>query len=472
MAHTIVACATPPGRGGVSVVRLSGPDAGNIGKSLAVSLGPPRQAVLRDLVDADEQIIDSALVIFFPAPHSFTGEDVVEIQCHGSPLVVDSVISAALSHGAQVAQPGEFSQRAFLNDRIDLLQAEAIADLIDATSQEAVIGAQRSLKGEFSEQIEQLAQQMIGLRVYIEAALDFPDEEVDFLADREVADRLRALRTECDQLYGVAQQGHLLRDGITVVISGPPNAGKSTLLNTLTGDQRAIVTEHAGTTRDLIRATISIQGMPVQIVDTAGLRETDNPVEQVGVELARQAAANADLIIDMTSADDYDWSSPGRILPTDPHAGRTVTRSTTPAERDPGGSAPSSIRVINKVDLHLQQLKAVRTAVPGGKGEPQPLYLSAKNGTGVAELKKRIASAAGLQPTEKSPFIARRRHLQAIEKACLAVERGVEVFQQQQAGELLAEELRSAHDALGEITGKVTSDQLLGEIFSSFCIGK
>ncbi len=467
MADTIVACASPPGRGGVSVVRLSGPEATAISKAIATTLGPPRQAVLRDLVANDQQIIDSALVIFFPAPNSFTGEDVVELQCHGSPLVVDALINATLLQGARVAQPGEFSQRAFLNDRIDLLQAEAIADLIDASSQQAMIGAQRSLKGEFSERIRGLEELLTRLRVFVEAALDFPDEEVDFLADHAIAERLQSLKSDCDQLYGTAQQGHLLRDGITVVISGPPNAGKSTLLNTLAGDQRAIVTEHAGTTRDLIRETINIHGMPVQIIDTAGLRDTDNPVERVGVELALQAAEKADLLIEMISAEGVDWSK--RTLPEQRFLNEELGVITQAGFK---GSTTPRIRVINKVDLYPQQALAGERNQGHGDNGSEPLYLSAKNGTGIAELKRRIADVAGLEPTEQSPFIARRRHLQAIDQARIAIDRGIQVLEQQAAGELLAEELRSAHDALAEITGKVTSDQLLGEIFSSFCIGK
>ena len=445
MIDTIVARATPPGRGGVAIVRFSGTQAGHIATSIAGELPAPRHAALRTFVDANGDAIDSGLLLYFVAPNSFTGESVVELQCHGGPFVVDALLSRAVELGGRLAEPGEFSQRAFLNDRIDLAQAEAIADLIDASSQQAVRGAQRVLQGDFSTRIHQLTDQLIALRIYIEAALDFPEEEVDFLADQSIRDRLVGLIKDCDQLTESAHQGQLLRDGIKVVIGGSPNVGKSTLLNGLSGQQRALVTDIAGTTRDLIKESILINGMPLEIIDTAGLRETDDPVEQAGIALAEQAINNADLVLFITTADglDVDRSKFQQLAPD-----------------------AAIIEVVNKIDLRAESPRIEQQT------GYESIYLSAKTGAGLPLLRGKIAEVAGYRPAEEGVFIARRRHLEALNKTAEAISVGNQSLLKYGAGELLAEELRLAQQYLGEITGEFSSDDLLGEIFSSFCIGK
>lgn len=446
---TIVARATAPGKGGVAVVRLSGPLAAAISAQIVGTLPPPRQAVLRDFRDTTGTSIDSGLVIYFCAPNSFTGEDVIEFQCHGSPVVVDLLISQATLLGARLAAPGEYSQRAFLNDRIDLAQAEAIADLIDASSEQAARSAQRVLQGDFSRRVQAITEQLIALRVYIEAALDFPDEEIDFLADSRVTDQLTALETDIQSLSGLAQQGQLLRDGIKVVISGPANVGKSTLLNALAGQQRAIVTDIAGTTRDLLRETLVINGLPLEIIDTAGLRWSDDPVELAGIALAEQAVEDADLVLVIDAMDDGDDSREPLQTVLKKIAGKV-----------------KRIAVTNKIDINNLPARVLRD------DDGVHLYLSAKTGEGLDLLRAEIVSAAGFEPEQEGLFIARRRHLDALHDAGDSISTGRILLQAQGAGELLAEELRSAQRALGEITGEVTNDDLLGAIFSSFCIGK
>lgn len=446
---TIVARATAPGKGGVAVVRLSGPTAAAISAQIVGTLPPPRQAVLRDFRDTTGTSIDSGLVIYFRGPNSFTGEDVIEFQCHGSPVVVDLLISQATLLGARLAAPGEYSQRAFLNDRIDLAQAEAIADLIDASSEQAARSAQRVLQGDFSRRVQAITEQLIALRVYIEAALDFPDDEIDFLADSRVTDQLTALETDIQSLSGLAQQGQLLRDGIKVVISGPANVGKSTLLNALAGQQRAIVTDIAGTTRDLLRETLVINGLPLEIIDTAGLRWSDDPVELAGIALAEQAVEDADLVLVIDAMDDCDDAREPLQTVLKKIAGKV-----------------KRIAVTNKIDINNLPARVVR----GDDGVH--LYLSAKTGEGLDLLRAEIVSAAGFEPEQEGLFIARRRHLDALHSAGHSIGTGRILLQAQGAGELLAEELRSALRALGEITGEVTNDDLLGAIFSSFCIGK
>jgi len=448
-ADTIVARATPAGRGGIAIVRLSGPDAASIGSQLAGATPPPRQAVVRTFQDSAGNAIDGGLLLFFSAPNSFTGEDIIELQCHGSPVVVDMLIDRATELGARLARPGEFSQRAFLNDRLDLAQAEAIADLIDATSEQAARSAQRALQGEFSELITALNEQIIQLRVYIEAALDFPDEEVDLLADKGVSKRLEALQIAIHQLRNSARQGQLLRDGIKAVIAGPANVGKSTLLNALAGQQRAIVTDIAGTTRDLLRETVLIDGLPVEFIDTAGLRKSDDPVEQAGIALAEQAIGDADLLLTIDSGD----GSSRALEPLE----QLILKTAGDAKR---------IAITNKIDIHHRRAELVED------GDRTHVYLSAKTGEGLDLLRAEIAKVAGFHPDEEGAFIARRRHLDALSRVDQSVAAGRSSLRDHGAGELLAEELRSAQQALGEITGEVTSDDLLGAIFSSFCIGK
>ncbi|RLA15110.1 MAG: tRNA uridine-5-carboxymethylaminomethyl(34) synthesis GTPase MnmE [Gammaproteobacteria bacterium] len=448
-ADTIVARATPPGRGGVAIVRLSGPATAAITAQIAGAVPPARQSVLRTFRDSADEVIDSGLLLFFAAPNSFTGEDVAEFQCHGSPVVVDMLLSRATRLGARLAEPGEFSQRAFLNDRLDLAQAEAIADLIDATSTQAARAAHRMLQGDISSRIHSLVKELIELRVFIEAALDFPDEEVDFLADKRVIQQLDTLEISIADLLDSAQQGQLLRDGIRAVISGPANVGKSTLLNALVGQQRAIVTDIAGTTRDLLHESLLIDGLPVEIIDTAGLRVSDDPVEQAGIALAEQAIGDADLLLVVSE----EGASSASLAPV----------------QDLVHQLPKKLRqisIINKIDIEHHPAKVVRD------GENVQVYLSAKTGEGLDLLRAEIAAAAGFRPEEEGLVIARRRHLDALLKASQAASAGRGALRNYGAGELLAEELRNAQQALGEITGEVTSDDLLGKIFSSFCIGK
>lgn len=446
---TIVARTTPHGRGGVAIVRLSGPQSGKIATVLAGSLPAPRQAELRSFKNADDQVIDSGLLLFFRAPHSFTGEDIAEFHCHGSPVVVDMLLARAMQLGARMALPGEFSQRAFLNERIDLAQAEAIADVIDASSDQAALSAQRVLQGDFSRRLHQLAAQLTELRVYIEAALDFPDEEIDFLADQHLVKRVDDLQQAIDDIAGSAQQGQLLRDGIKAVISGPANVGKSTLLNALAGQQRAIVTDIAGTTRDLLRETLIINGLPMEIIDTAGLRESEDPVEQAGILLAQGAMQSADLLLIIEAIDgDTDQRQPlSRAMETIPRRVKQIS-------------------VINKIDIAGSPPRVNRE-----NGAVQ-VQLSAKTGEGLDLLRSEIEKAAGYHPGEEGVFIARRRHLDVLRRVSESVSRGRMALQRLGAGELLAEELRVSQVALGEITGEVTPDDLLGEIFSNFCIGK
>lgn len=440
---TIVAIATALGRGGVGIVRLSGPQVPIIATHILGTLPKPRFATHRQFLAADQSVLDDGIALYFPAPHSFTGEDVLELQGHGGRVVLDMIVKRCLELGARLARPGEFSERAFLNDKLDLAQAEAIADLIDSSSEQAARSALRSLQGEFSQAVNRLLQELIELRVYIEAALDFPDEEIDFLADQAVTDRLERIKSQLSTIFQKARQGSLLREGMHLVIVGRPNAGKSSLLNALAGQETAIVTDIAGTTRDVLRERINLEGMPLHIVDTAGLRESTDPVEQIGIERAWREVEKADLIlllVDDTQAEDAENAAIVARLP----------------ERLP------RLTVHNKVDL---------SGKVAGKHEGQ-LYISAKQGLGIEELKAELKDRMGFQGEQEDTFIARRRHLQALEDTQQAVERAEYQLRVFNAGELMAEELRIAQEALGQITGKFTPDDLLGVIFSSFCIGK
>lgn len=436
---TIAAIATPPGRGGVGVIRISGPAALNIGERLASKPLAARKAVYANFKDDSETTLDSGLAIYFAGPKSFTGEDVVEIQGHGGPVVQDLLLATIIQYGARQAQPGEFSERAFHNDKLDLAQAEAIADLIDSSTAEAAKGAMRSLQGEFSKKIHTLLEKLIHLRMYVEAAIDFPDEEIDFLADEKVRLAVEALQTELRTTLFQAGQGAVLRNGLRLVIAGKPNAGKSSLLNALSGHEAAIVTDIPGTTRDVIRETISIDGLPVHIIDTAGLRESEDQVEQIGVQRAKQAIDGADHVLVVVDALDL---------------------TNEPIEV----SHPNQTTVINKVDLLDQK--------PQGVQDGTRIYVSAKTGTGINTLKAHIKHLAGFTQGGETLYTARRRHITALEQAQAAVERGLEQLRVYQAGELLADELLQAQNALNSITGEFTADDLLGEIFSGFCIGK
>jgi tRNA modification GTPase len=441
---TIAAVATPSGRGGVGIIRVSGPLVGQIAKEVLGEMPSPFVASHRLFKDSQKQTLDDGVAIYFPAPRSFTGEDVLELQGHGGHIVMDMLLNRCLELGARMARPGEFSERAFLNDKLDLTQAEAISDLIDSGSEQAARSALRSLQGDFSGAINSLLKKMIEMRVYVEAALDFPEEEIDFLADKRVIQRLTSIKNQLAVITEKATQGSILRNGLHLVIIGKPNAGKSSLLNALAGNETAIVTDIAGTTRDILHESINLDGMPLHLVDTAGLRESDDPVEKIGIERAWQAIENADiaLLLKDDSAESTE-SSIDQIISKLPK------------------NLPRLI-VHNKVDLIKKN---------AGKHNNK-IYISAKHKTGIETLKTELKQMMGYQQNNEDSFIARRRHLDALKKTKVLVENAETQLITFNAGELMAEELRQAQDELGKITGKFTSDELLGEIFSNFCIGK
>ncbi|MEJ2611404.1 MAG: tRNA uridine-5-carboxymethylaminomethyl(34) synthesis GTPase MnmE [Candidatus Thiodiazotropha sp.] len=443
---TIAAIATPPGQGGVGIVRVSGPGCRLVAQSLIGDLPSPRYAKLVDFIDRERQIIDTGIALFFPAPNSFTGEDVLELQGHGGSVVMDLLLQAVLQTGARLAHAGEFSERAFLNDKLDLVQAEAIADLIDAKSQAAVRLASRTLQGVFSNQIQQLVEQLIELRLYVESAIDFPEEEIDFLNDGHVSERLHTVITAVQKTLKSAQTGKLLRDGLTLVIAGRPNAGKSSLLNALAGAESAIVTEIPGTTRDLLRERITIDGIPLHIIDTAGLRESRDPVEEEGIRRAKQQMEQADRVL---------WVFDDEIDPQ--HLALDYSQF-------PQGVPVTLIR--NKIDKSNRDVGVVETE------SGIEVALSAREGLGIDLLRKHLKQCAGYEEQNEGEFMARRRHLDALERGLQQLNLGAQSLQRDQAGELLAEDLRQAQQALSEITGEFTADDLLGRIFSSFCIGK
>lgn len=445
---TIAAQATPAGRGGVGIIRISGPLAGNIARSILGHIPGARQAHYLAFKSAGGEALDMGLALYFTAPDSFTGEDVLELQGHGGPVVMDMLLQRVLELGARTARPGEFSERAFLNDKLDLAQAEAIADLIDSASSQAARLALRSLQGVFSQRIHELVAELTQLRVYVESAIDFPQEEIDFLADGEVQTRLAAIEQKLNHTLQAAQQGQLLREGMTVVIAGRPNAGKSTLLNALAGRDSAIVTEIAGTTRDILREHIQLDGLPLHIIDTAGLRDSTDVVEQEGVRRAWQEIRRADLILflqDASSTDEEEQHSLYRQLSAI-HVPLSVVR--------------------NKIDL-VKQAPSIAQS-----GEHTVIQLSAQSGAGMGLLREHLKSCVGYQAGTEGEFMARRRHVQALLQAQQHLATGAAQLQDYAAGELLAEELRQAQHELGRITGEVSADDLLGEIFSSFCIGK
>lgn len=449
---TIAAVATAQGRGGVGIVRVSGPAAQAIARSITGRALVPRYAQYCPFESAEGQVIDEGLALFFQGPHSFTGEDVLELQGHGGPVVMDLLLRECLALGARQARPGEFSERAFLNDKLDLAQAEAIADLIEASTEQAARNALRSLQGEFSTRVHGLTEQLIGLRIHVEAAIDFPEEEIDFLADGVVLAKLDSVRGALGYVLREAAQGALLRDGMNVVIAGRPNAGKSSLLNALAGREAAIVTDIAGTTRDVLREHIHIEGMPLHVVDTAGLRETQDAVERIGVQRALKAIQDADRILLVVDA-----TAPEAV---DPHALWPEFLGHLPV--------PSNVTVIrNKADLSGEGI-CLGTDDHGAT----TITLSARIGEGVELLRDHLRTCMGLEQTAESGFSARRRHLDALRRAAEYLDHGRAQLAGAGAGELLAEDLRHAQQALGEITGAFSSDDLLGRIFSSFCIGK
>jgi len=444
---TIVAVATPPGRGAIGVVRLSGPRATEIARALCGDLPPARTVALRHFRDAGGEAIDEGLVLCFAAPASFTGEDVVELQGHGGPVVLQAIVAAACAAGARIAQPGEFSERAFVNGRLDLAQAEAIADLIDAGTRDAARAALRSLDGALSGRVQALAEELTALRVYVEGALDFSDEDVDWLADSALQTRVAALRAQLQRLLADAGRGRRLRDGLTVALTGRPNVGKSTLLNRLAGAEVAIVTDIPGTTRDLLRENLDLDGLPLTLVDTAGLRESDDPVEREGVRRARAALAQAEAALFIVEAPAGVTADDAALLAGLP------------------GALPTLV-IHNKADL------AARAPARWEQDGRVHLLLSAASGAGIELLVRELRRIAGLGDVHEGVFSARQRHLDALRRTLAFVCDAEQRLREHANPELAAEELRLAHDALGEITGRMSSDDLLGEIFSRFCIGK
>lgn len=451
---TIAAIATAPGRGAIGIVRLSGHQALAIAARICGKPLSPRTATLVNFHGVDNSVIDSGLAIYFKAPHSFTGEDCVEFQGHGGPVILDQLLEACCRHGAVLARPGQFSERAFLNDKIDLAQAEAIADLIDASSRQSAANALHSLQGVFSTKVNALADGMMKLRLYVEAAIDFPEEEIDFLSDQRINQELSALLTQTQELLSQSQQGALLRDGIQVVIAGLPNAGKSSLLNYLSQKDSAIVTDIAGTTRDILREYIHIDGLPLHIIDTAGLRDNPDAVEAIGIQKAQAELAKADVIL---------WLVDSSIEPEKIHDFQFP--DLWPDNLGPPPPLDKIIVVFNKIDTSGFAI------TPNSDVDFQAVAISATTGAGIDSLKQAIKDMAGLQPESGGGFTARRRHLDSLQK-CLSFLEQAEMRLKDGAGELMAEDLRLAQQHLGEITGQVTADDLLGEIFSSFCIGK
>ncbi|MEQ1638650.1 MAG: tRNA uridine-5-carboxymethylaminomethyl(34) synthesis GTPase MnmE [Methylococcales bacterium] len=442
---TIAAIATPPGNGGVGIIRISGALVTSIAQHLHLKTPlAPRQANFSSFHNNRGDIIDSGISLYFPAPASYTGEDVLELQAHGGIVVLDMLLRRVLELGARVANPGEFTERAFLNNKLDLAQAEAVADLITSSTEQAVRSAQNSMQGIFSEKINLLVEDLTRLRIYIEASIDFADEEIDFLTEGGVEQQLLELLDRIQQIQRTAKQGRLLHDGMTVVLAGKPNAGKSSLLNALAGFDAAIVNEVAGTTRDVIRERIQLDGMPLHIIDTAGIRESNNPVEQEGIRRAHAEIQKADKILLLMDIQDAEQQAADNILP----------------------GLSNVTEVYNKIDL--VDLKPSITSTPNGT----KIYLSVKTGAGVDLLIQHLKDSVGFNETTEHTFIARRRHIEALLQGYAAVSNALDLLRASQAGELVAEELKQAQNALSKITGKFSSDDLLGKIFSSFCIGK
>ena len=446
---TIVAIATAAGRGGVGVVRLSGLDVLPFINSLIGKPLLPRRATYSVFSDAEGEAIDEGVALYFPGPSSFTGESILELQGHGGMVVLDRLVRRCVELGARVARPGEFSERAFFNDKMDLAQAEAIADLIDASSVEAARSAVRSMQGEFSQLINELVETMIQVRIFVEAAIDFPEEEIDFLQDKMLAADLDQLCNDLTEVLAQAQQGAILRDGLTVVLAGKPNAGKSSLLNALAGIDAAIVTAVPGTTRDVLRERITLGGLPLNIIDTAGLRDSDNEIEQEGVRRAWKEIANADQVLFVADATDASNPKLEELWPE--YFQRNL------------GSTQSVTLLLNKIDLSGHQ---------PGEIDETTLAISAKDKSGFDALASHLQAKAGYLGHGEGLFSARRRHLIALTNALTFVQNGIDQLKGAGAGELLAEDLRQAQNELSEITGQFTSDDLLGRIFSSFCIGK
>lgn len=448
---TICAIATAPGKAGVGIVRISGPETLTIATKILGFTPKTRHAHYCPFHDKKGHQLDEGIALYFSAPNSFTGENVLELQAHGGPILLDMILRSCVELGARIANPGEFSERAFLNDKLDLIQAESIADLINSESEQAARSALSSLQGQFSKEIDFLREQLIELRMYVESAIDFPEEEIDFLADGYVLERLKNVINQLNEVFKRAKQGSLLREGMKVVIAGRPNAGKSSLLNALAEKESAIVTAIEGTTRDVLKEHIQIEGMPLHIIDTAGLRENPDEVESIGIQKALEEINNADRILLLVDATNNDSHLPNEIWP----------------EFLGDMPALNKITVIrNKVDITLEK-EGISSL-----DDYAVIRLSAKNGSGLDFLRSHLKEVIGFNTATEGTFIARRRHLTSLEQAMEFLEIGLQQLESASAGELLAEDLRGALDSLGEITGEFTSDDLLGKIFSSFCIGK
>ena len=442
-ADTIAAIATAPGRGGVGIVRVSGRRLLALAEALSGKQPPPRVATLAEFLAADGSVIDSGLLLHFPAPHSFTGEDVLELQGHGGPVVMQMLLARCLDLGARLAEPGEFTRRAYLNGKLDLAQAEAVVDLIDAATSSAARSAMRSLHGEFSNEIHALLEQLTELRALVEASLDFPDEDIDFLQAADAFGRIERLQQRLDKVFARARQGSLLRGGLHVVLAGQPNVGKSSLLNRLAGDELAIVTPMPGTTRDIVRGTLQVEGVPLRVIDTAGLRDSDDEVEKIGIARTWREIERADVVVLLVDARSGVADAELAILAQLPtHLAR--------------------VTVYNKVDL------AGRPAERHEEARGIAISLSAKYGEGIDLLRQELLRIAGWQPTE-DVFIARERHLRALSETREHIAAARAQLPQL---ELFAEELRLAQAALSSITGEFSADDLLGEIFGRFCLGK
>jgi len=443
---TIAAIATPFGKGGVAIIRISGPQSFDIAAQLTDSKPLPRQALFTPFYDTHQDIIDSGICLYFKAPHSYTGEDVIEIQGHGGVVVINMLLKRITSLGARIAQPGEFTERAFLNNKIDLTQAEAVADIIESTTEHSVRSAQRSLQGVFSKLIDELVNELTELRIFIEAAIDFVDEEIDFLNDGIIEQRIKDLLQQITALLNNAKSGQLLRDGIAIVLVGKPNAGKSSLLNCLTGQDTAIVTDIAGTTRDVLKEYIQLDGLPLHIIDTAGIHESENLIEKEGIRRAHHEIKQADKVLiihdvrDKKGLDDFTAQLDIR--------------------------ADKQVVIFNKIDLINEPAKVL------SHDRGDQIFLSIKTGEGLDLLKDYLKKSVGYNENQEAVFIARQRHVNALSEALTAIRTGLMQLQEHQAAEIVAEELRLAQNHLGEITGKISSDDLLGKIFSSFCIGK
>ncbi len=458
---TIAAIASPPGRGAIGVIRVSGPNVKPVAAAILGALPTPRSAHLSRFLDADGAALDQGLALYFPAPASYTGEDVLELQGHGGAVVLDGVLQRLLTLGCRMARPGEFSERAFLNGKLDIAQAEAIADLIDAGTTAAARAAVRSMQGEFSARVNDLQSRITELRSYVEAAIDFPDEEIDFLSDDALTGRLSRVFAGFDSITAAARQGTLLREGLNVVIAGKPNAGKSSLMNALAGDEVAIVADLPGTTRDLLRHSIHLDGLPLNIVDTAGLRSAADVVEAEGVRRARHEITRADRVLYIVDS--------SAVEPLTAGAPEAAWWAAERAQLPTG--VPVTV-VFNKIDLtatppHMEDVGPAENA-----GLPPRAFVSARTGAGLDLLRAHLKASVGFHDAESGALAARRRHLDALNRARQHVQSAADTLMTARAFELFAEDLRLAQQALGEITGEFTSEDLLGEIFGSFCIGK